>query len=258
MPAERVDLFIAGVQKAATTTLHAHFAAHPGVMTARAKELHFFDNEALNWISPDYAVLHDRFEGAQSSRIALDATPIYTFWPPSLTRLRAYNPDARLIVVFRDPIERAWSHWRMETSRNAETLGFSEAIRDGRARLDPADPMAPIWRVASYVERGFYASQVRRLLGHYPREQLLFLDSRALTSDLESVLSRAADFAGIGPFESVHPLEVHVGNRAFGRIPPEDAFFLRGLFRADLLEFAALTEIDVSKWPTLNPDEPIR
>ncbi len=258
MPAERVDLFIAGVQKAATTTLHAHLAVHPDVMTATAKEPHFFDNEALDWTVPDYAGLHDRFDGVQADRVALDATPIYTFWPPSLARLQAYNPDARLIVVFRDPIERAWSHWRMETSRNAETLGFSEAIRDGRARLDPANPLARIWRVASYVERSFYAGQVRRVLDFFPREQLLFLDSRSLTGDLESVLARVSDFAGIAPFEAVHPLEVHVGNRAFGTIPPEDAAYLRELFRDDLLEFATLTEIDVSSWPTLNPDEPIR
>lgn len=187
MPADRIGLFIAGVQKAATTTLHAHLASHPVTMTGANKELHFFDNEAVDWIAPDYGLLHTRFDGDRAGRVALDATPIYTFWPPSAGRIAVYNPSARLVVVFRDPVERAWSHWRMETARGAESLSFSDAIRHGRERLDSNDALAAIWRVASYVERGFYAGQVRRLFDHFPKDQLLFLDSRDLTRDPHTV-----------------------------------------------------------------------
>ena len=257
MPADRVGLFIAGTQKARTSALHTYLAEHPAIMSTDHKEPHFFDDESIDWTVPDYALLHARFPGEQNGRLALDATPIYTFWPPALERIRAYNPGARLIVLFRDPIERAWSHWRMETARGDETLGFSEAIRSGRARLDPADPLTRIWRIASYVERGFYTGQVKRLSGLFPSSQTLLLDSGDLARDPQSTLDRIARFAGIAPFGPVRPLREHVGNTDFGSIPPDDAEYLRALFREDVLEFAALSGLDVSHWPTLNPDMPI-
>lgn len=160
---ERVDIFIAGVQKAATTTLHALLSAHPDILSADVKELHFFDNEEIDWSVPDYSLLHNRYPEQQNGQVAIDATPIYTFWPPSLKRIKAYNPDAKIIAQFRDPIERAWSHWRMETARNNEDLNFSACIRYGRSRIDPSTTLARNWRIASYVERGFYTQQVRRL-----------------------------------------------------------------------------------------------
>ncbi|MGP3699493.1 hypothetical protein [Rhodobacter sp. NSM] len=71
-----------------------------------------------------------------------------------------------LILPLRDPVERAHSHWRMEVARGNESLSFSEAIREGRARV------ARNGRVFTYVERGFYGAQLERLETCFPREQV--------------------------------------------------------------------------------------
>jgi hypothetical protein len=99
----------------------------------------------------------------------------------SLERIAAYNPRMRLILIFRDPIERAWSHWKMEYARGAETESFAWSIRDGRSRVDAGSVRAGLHRVYSYVERGFYGAQVERLLALFPREQVLFLSVRRST-----------------------------------------------------------------------------
>lgn len=248
---QRVQYFIAGVQKAGTTTLHAYLADHPELQAGETKELHFFDDETIDWTRPDYAAFEARFPAGEGRRRCFDATPIYFFWPPALQRLQAYAPEARLVVLFRDPIERAWSHWRMETTRNAEALSFSQAIREGRTRLPADTPLAPIWRVASYVERGFYAEQLERALTFFPREQLLLMKSSDLSAAPQQALGRICDFFGIGRFSTVDARFDHVGSTEFGEIAPDDVAYLKTLFREDTRRFAHLSGLDLSDWLTL-------
>ncbi|GAB6124848.1 sulfotransferase [Humidesulfovibrio idahonensis] len=253
-----VSVFVAGIQKSGTTSLFAYFCEHPELSAPDRKELHFFDDESRDWSVPFHQALHARFQRAQENRLRFEATPISTFWPNALERIRDYNPEARLILLFRDPIERAWSHWCMEYARQQEPLPFSEAIRAGRDRLDPDDRHTPQWRVHSYVERGFYAGQARRALGLFPRKHILFLRSQDLLDRHRDVLASIASFLGISPFPNtgakrersrldiVYPSELE----------QRDIRHLAGLYRADVLEFANLTGLDVDDWLTIRNGDP--
>ncbi len=156
----QLDFIVAGVQKAGTTTIFDYLRQHPDLSVPRRKELHFFDDETVTWEAPDYSRLDAWFDPGDAGRPRFDVTPIYTFWPRSMARIRAHSPDAKIIVLFRDPIERAWSHWCMEFARNNDPLAFDKAIREGRRRLDD-DSMPRRWRVYTYVDRGLYAGQAR-------------------------------------------------------------------------------------------------
>ena len=247
----KVDFFVAGTQKGGTTALDVYLRRHPALQMASRKELHHFDNEALDWSHPDHSALHAAFDWTVSGAVRGECTPIYSFWPPSLSRIRNYNPKSRLIFLFRDPIERAYSHWRMEVTRNAETLGFSDAIRDGGNRLDPAHPPAPVWRVAPYVEPGLYSAQVRRALNLFPRDQMLFLRADDLSGAPEKTLKLIAEFLDVAPFDVVDPVTEHVGSDAFGPPSDLDIAYLRGMYRDDLLEFSDLTGLEISGWLTM-------
>lgn len=133
----RVEFFVAGVQKGGTTALDAMLRQHPEIAMAREKEVHFFDDESIDWSAPDYGRLHAAYDAGER-RLRGEATPIYTYWPNALERLRAYNPAAKIIVGLRHPAFRALSHWRMETARGVEAFSFSEAIRTGRGRVAAA------------------------------------------------------------------------------------------------------------------------
>lgn len=238
-----VRFLIGGVQKGGTTALFAHLAEHPALQMAACKEVHFFDREGdVDWARPDYGLYHRAF-AAPDGRLRGEATPIYLYWPQSLPRIRAYAPGMRLIFLFRDPAERAYSHWAMEVGRGADAMPFPEAIRAGRARVD--DPAAPgHHRVYSYVERGFYAAQLERAHALFPPGQVLALDADALQAEPDVVLARVCRFLGVPDLAAVRAdLRANVGP-APGRLPPmsaEDRAHLGRLYADDQARFSAMT-----------------
>lgn len=248
----KLDFIVGGIQKAGTTSLFGYLAQHPDLHTPTVKELHYFDDETLDWSEPDGQQLARAFPDASGARLKFDVTPIYLFWPPSIERILAHNPQMRLIFIFRDPIERAWSHWRMERARNAENLPFSVAVRQGRWRLRDKPRLHHDWRVYSYVERGFYADQVRRLREVVEADRVLFLRSDDLAAAHMKVLNKVAEFLEIPPFPELPARLDHVGTA--GSIDDVDIRYLRDIFRDDVLEFSRLTGLRVDDWLTMSTD----
>ncbi|SFK26951.1 sulfotransferase [Methylorubrum salsuginis] len=250
-----VGLFVAGVQKCGTTSLFHYLAAHPGLQPPRVKEIHFFDDESRDWSLGEYGPLEEAFEGEARGRIRFEATPIYIFWPPALARLKAYNPQARLILLFRDPIARAYSHWCMMVRQGAENLSFGSCVREGRARLPADDPGHVFWATKSYVERGFYGAQLSRVLSLFPAEQVLLLAAEDLRHRHRDVLSRIAAFLGIDPFPPLDLILEHRTPRVphLARPTSADHDHLHGLYAADLPQFARLSGLDISGWAAARP-----
>lgn len=234
-----VNFLIAGVQKGGTTALFDYLKDYPDVALPAEKELHFFDDDARDWSSPDYGAYHAHFPTA-GGRPCGEATPIYGYWPGALERIAAYNPAMKLIFVLRDPVERAWSHWRMEHARGYETRPFGWCIRQGRERLAGAPPQ--LRRVYSYVERGFYGAQLERVFALFPKHQVLVLKSDDLRRDPAPVLASVRAFLGLAPAPALAPRESHVGPEA-GEPAAEDVAWLREVYRADAARLDALTGI---------------
>ena len=249
-----ISVFVCGVQKGGTTSLHAHFCEHPRLSRPHRKELHFFDDETRDWGVPNYTALDSSFHADDGDRLRFEITPIYSFWPPSIERIRSYNPAAKLVFLFRDPFERAWSQWRHEYTLGNETLPFAEAIRGGRSRMEGLPTLARERRVYSYVERGLYGEQVQRVLAHFPREQALFLRSADLRDDHVATLARIASFLGIAPFPNTGPKREHVRRPdiAFPSVPTDaDRAHIAGIVRDDIGKFSIMTGLDVTDWPTM-------
>jgi hypothetical protein len=199
----KVDLFIVGAQKSGTTALSKYLMGHPSVMIPEIKELHFFDNEDLDWEKPDYSILHRRFSVLDSTadtgckaRIWGEATPIYMFWPYAMKRISEYNPNAKIAVCLRHPSYRAYSHWRMEYSRGREALPFDLAISEaGRKRIRDSDPMSI--RIYTYLERGFYSEQVTSFSNLFSSRQVIYIRSDHLIQNPARVLKELAGFLEI-------------------------------------------------------------
>jgi len=170
-----------------------------------------------------------------------EATPIYSYWPNSLERIAAYNPAMKLILMLRDPIERAWSHWRMEYARGAERAAFGWCVREGRMRLFESDPWG-VHREFSYVERGFYGEQLERLYGLFPREQVLVLRAEDLEADRAPVLAAVRRFLKLPKAAPPPPRKAHVGREMdYGsELTPVDRAFLNGLYARDQARLARL------------------
>src|ERR1700744_2627469 len=98
MAADRVAFIVVGVQKGGTTALFDYLGEEPGLSLSREKEVHFFDDAAVDWAPPDYGAYHAAFPPSDGRRGG-EATAAYLFWPASLERIRAYNPAMKLIVM---------------------------------------------------------------------------------------------------------------------------------------------------------------
>jgi len=237
----KIDFIVAGVQKAGTTALFDYLSDDPAYGLSGTKEVHFFDDETQNWREPDYGAYHAQFDWSRPA-IRGEATPIYIYWPRALERIAAYNPKIKLIIMLRDPVERAWSHWRMETSRGVEAHSFSWCIREGRRRLFDAAPWG-VHREFSYVERGLYGEQLERALELFPREQLLVLQAEDLRSRPVDALGAVAQFLNGPAPAAVERREVHVGADVGAALGLPDREFLDEIYSADQRRLAQLLRV---------------
>ncbi|KQN07970.1 hypothetical protein ASE85_17210 [Sphingobium sp. Leaf26] len=243
---KRIETFVVGVQKAGTTSLFALMREHPQLAAPGRKELHFFDDERRNWMVPDYADLASSF-GDDGDRMRFEITPSYSYWPRAMERIHRYNPGARIILLFRNPFERAWSHWCMQYARGREDLPFARAIREEAARLDGLSADSAQRRYFSYVDRGRYATQLERLLTLFPHEQILLLTAEALGEDQSAVLATIARFLDIHPFPPLAPARENA--RVPFRYPAlpdeDDRAFVAGLLRAEMQGLRDLTRSQI-------------
>lgn len=179
---------IIGVPRAGTTSLAAYLAAHPDVYMADGKELHFFNGRyhlGLDWYS-------EHFQGKPAAVQRGEATPGYLFKPKAVELMARTLPAAKLVVVLRDPVDRAYSHYWLNQWRGIEPLTFEGALDAENSRLArrPDDPRP------AYFGMGSYADQMRRLLSHYPPEQvhsIFFEDLKVRPNDVVLDLCRFLD-----------------------------------------------------------------
>ena len=246
-----INFFIAGVQKGGTTALDQYLRAHPQIQMATKKELHYFDDDTLNWDHPDYSILESFFDWSVPNIVRGEATPNYIYWPGSLERIRRYSAAAKFIVGLRHPSYRAFSHWRMERARGAEPLSFDDAVGwPARDRVRSAPQGAH--RVASYVERGLYGAQIAQLLALFPRHQVFFYRTDALWHDHARVQREVQAFLNVdaiaGPERSYI---VPVKSEQSDTLPVETRQMLDDIFADDIGKVELLTGLDLSDW--LNP-----
>jgi hypothetical protein len=182
------NLIVIGAQKCGTSGLHYYLSLHPEVSMSEPKELNFFIEErnyprGLEWYSRHFD---------PTARCRGESSPNYTAYPQHVgvpERMAATVPDARLVYIVRDPIERITAHWIHNYAKRREKGDLRETL------LHPN---------TSYVSRSRYFMQLQRFLEFYPDEQVLVLDQRDLRDERMPTLRRLFEFAGVDPsFE--HP-----------------------------------------------------
>jgi hypothetical protein len=199
-----VNFVIGGTQKGGTSALDSFLRQHPQVcMSETRKELHFFDRVDED---RDYRKYHANFRPRPQHRVIGEASPIYMYWETAPYRIWNYNPQMKWILILRHPVERAFSAWNMETKRGVESMSFCDAVEREAERCRETLPLQH--RVYSYVDRGFYAHQVRRLFNIFGAENCLVILNEDLRRDHISTLRRVFEFLNVDP--SAVPPEANV------------------------------------------------
>lgn len=152
----------------------------------------------------------------------------------------------KFILMFRDPVERAWSHWKMNRANGWEALPFAEAVRAGRTRvLDEPGPSG-LSRRLSYVERGYYGRQIAELAKLFPRANMLFLSQEELSGSPDAALAKVAAFVGVGPWDPVPHERVNVSRWTEpDALSHEDRAYLEALYHPDQAVFREMTVLKI-------------
>jgi hypothetical protein len=224
------DFLILGAQKAGTTALYDYLYRHPAISGPRWKEVSFFDRQwrrGERWYRGNFP--------RRAAPPVGEASPSYLFHPLAPGRVRSLLPEARLIALLRNPVDRAFSHYQHEVALGREPLSFEEALaaEDGRTRGEVermiADPgyFSHAWWNHTYRARGLYAAQLERWYAVFPREQLLVLATEELGAAPAETYARVLAFLGAPP----HSLDAYP--RVFGRTYEQMAPGTRAALAAD-------------------------
>ena len=197
------DFLILGAQKAGTTSLHAHLCEHPRVASPVTKEVHYFDlsyGRGSGWYRAHF------HPGAPGS-LAGESTPYYLFHPLVPARVRELLPEAKLIVLLRDPVDRAFSQHNHERALTFEQLEFEAAIELEAERLAGEEERIvaePGYRSFghqhhSYLARGLYAEQLALGFEAFGRDCFLVLGAEDLFADPAGAIVASEEFLGLEP-----------------------------------------------------------
>ena len=204
------DFLIIGAQKAGTTALFSHIIRHPQIVEPAFKEAHFFDKKE-NYIK-GYKSYYDNFRlsfQVGKDQLIFEATPDYLFFPECAELIHKFNPDLKLIVVLRDPIQRAFSAWNMfhhrfkNDSRHKwmyDPRSFEEAINQELVGRNSD-------LIYYYLKRGEYADQIIRFKEFFSDDRLLILESDHLENQTKLTLEKVSSFLGITSFNSLNQKE---------------------------------------------------
>jgi hypothetical protein len=207
----RPTFLVLGAQKAGTTALHRYLQMHEAVLCARMKEVDYFDHSYVlgdSWYLTHFPLFWARLSVRRKAGIEAvvgELSPDYLLYPRVPERVHRFDPSMRLVVLLRDPVERAYSHYEHERRRCREPLSFEEALEQEDERLAPEfermlsepDYSSVIYRRYSYLARGRYWEQLERWFAIFPREQLLVLESGSLRVDTRARMSEVSSFLGV-------------------------------------------------------------
>jgi len=144
--------------------------------------------------------IHTGHSRDTSRKLAGEATANYLFHPEGAARAAAVAPDAKILVLVRDPVERAWSHWRERSRRGVETLPFDDALAAEEERLATAfaGDGSAAGNVA-YRAQGRYADLLPPWLERFGRDRVLVLVSEELYADPAGTYAAAVAFLDLSP-----------------------------------------------------------
>lgn len=216
------NFFILGAARCGTTSLFRSLTLHPDVFMSSPKEPVFFEAE---WERGPRYYWEKYFTGWSGQPAVGEARPANLFLPFVPGRVRQLAPAARLIVVLRNPVDRAYSNWRLRRLDGLEPAGFAEAIRDNLASLERGRSFAGeagerLWRdranrlrgpdgLRVYVDLGYYAEQLSRYLELFPRRQIKILWFEDLCTNTAEAVRDVWRFLDLDPELGAHESTPH-------------------------------------------------
>lgn len=205
------DFIIIGAQRCGTTSLYHYLTEHPHIVPAVRKEVHFFDNyfeEGIIWYRAHFPSLLYKWYVKrlyQYDILTGEASPYYIIHPWAPWRISKILPHVKLIVLLRNPVDRAYSHYQHTIRLKKQTLSFEEAItRESEILAGEREQMlqneqyySSKYRIFSYLSRGIYVKYLKVWYRFFPSEQILILRSEDFYASPATSLKKVFTFLNL-------------------------------------------------------------
>lgn len=194
------DFIIIGAQKAGTTSLFQYLGQHPEILPPKEKELAYFAwnrGKGLNWYLNNFPKKTEKVD-----KLTFEGTPAYIYLEKSPKLISKLFPDIKFILILRDPVERAYSHWQFyHESKFVREQQLN--LRDKRSFEDAINDELKKERIrwhSRYLDRGKYAQQIRNWYRYFEKDQILILESKNFKEQPKETLQQVTQFLGISNY----------------------------------------------------------
>jgi hypothetical protein len=238
------DFLIVGASKCGTTSLYNYLISHPRIAPARRKEIHYFDTgfeRGSAWYLSNFPLGSPLRKSKTGGAGVLtgEASPYYIFHPHALRRISEAFPNILIMIMLRNPVDRAYSHYQYTVKLGYETLSFEDALAAEDERLEgEVEKMLADEKYYSfshqhhsYLSRGIYADQLQRLksLG-FENEQLLILKYEDFFSNPAGGMPKLWKFLDLPDYRLSNFKKLNAGN--YGKMATATRGHLRQFFES--------------------------
>lgn len=237
------DFFILGAQKAGTTSLYEYLIATPWIFPALFKEVQFFNYyfvKGLFWYRGNFPSYFFKFRKKIRTGyfLSFDASADYLFHPRSAKLISQSLPNAKFIVLLRNPIDRAYSNYCMVRDQfEREPLSFEEAIKEEENRtkgqreklIENKNYYNWNFDAHSYLARGIYVNQLKPWMSIFPRERFFIIQTEEFQTQPKKILKNVLQFLDLPSWE-LHDYPIH-NSRKYPPMKDETRKVLREYFK---------------------------
>jgi len=216
------DFIIIGAAKCGTTSLYDYLTQHPSIYSADRKEIYFFDRYyplGINWYKGFFRLkIFKNFKKINGSFLTGEATPTYIHHPLAAERISKSIPKAKLIVLLRNPVDRAFSSYNMQKKHGIESLTFQEAIKAEESRLageyekmiSNPNYYSYYTQWYAYLTRGIYVDQLKVWMKFFPKNQFLIIKSEDFFENEDNIYHQVLTFLNL-PYKKIKFEKQNVG-----------------------------------------------
>ena len=193
-----IDFIIMGTQRGGTTSLGLNISKHPKIHISTEKnpetrEIHFYDlnwKKGLDWYKKQLKYYKNE------KKIIGEKTPDLMYLDYTFPLIQSVNPFVKLIIILRNPVQRAYSHWKLNRKNNNEDLSFNKAVSFELKNLNNQNKTF-FTSNKHYIRRGYYYKQLVKMLKWFPKQNILVLISEKVKEDMNKEYNKVYKFLNI-------------------------------------------------------------
>ena len=204
------DFIIVGTVRSGSTSLYYNICEHPSVLSAAYDEIGFFDSNyhlGINWYRSMFPTIKEMENVERKTGFAItgEDTPFYLWKEEAAKRIFEMNGDTKIIGIFRNPVDRAYSNYNLAVRSKTEKLTFEEAIDEEIGFLKNHSFRESVDNKRSYLAKGIYENQIKIWFELFPREQIHLLSTEDMQKNPEEALQKAFRFLEIPDYIIKNP-----------------------------------------------------